>query len=74
MTFFLFVLQKKRRKEVKGRDDIQPNTNGLDPYASDDEDKLREMARKFEAKYVRIIFIKSQLKFIIIIFCVIINF
>lgn len=30
--------------------------NGLDPYNDDDEDMLKEMARKFEAKYVRIKF------------------
>jgi len=46
------TLQKKRRKEQKRGDENA--TNGLDPFDDDDdEDKLRDMARRFEAKYVR---------------------
>ncbi|XP_015171143.1 PREDICTED: ubinuclein-1 isoform X4 [Polistes dominula] len=41
--------EKKRRKEQKGGD--ENTTNGLDPYDDDDEDKLKDMARRFEAKY-----------------------
>lgn len=44
------LIQKKRRKEQKRGDENA--TNGLDPFDEDDEDKLRDMARKFEAKYV----------------------
>lgn len=48
----LFILQKTRRKEQKRGDENA--TNGLDPFDDDDdEDKLRDMARRFEAKYVR---------------------
>lgn len=48
----LFVLQKKLRKDQKMRDENA--TNGLDPFDDDDdEEKLRDMARRFEAKYVR---------------------
>jgi hypothetical protein len=47
----LFALQKKRRKEQKRGDENA--TNGLDLFDDDDdEDKLRDMARRFEAKYV----------------------
>lgn len=47
-------MQKKRRKEEQRVDDERA-TNGLDPFedVDDDEDKLREMAKRFEAKYVR---------------------
>ncbi|XP_039305216.1 ubinuclein-2 isoform X2 [Solenopsis invicta] len=41
--------EKKRTKEQKGRDENA--TNGLDPFDDDDEDKLRDMAKRFEAKY-----------------------
>lgn len=47
----IFILQKKRRKDQKDGDENA--TNGLDPYDDDDEDKLRDMAKRFEAKYVR---------------------
>lgn len=44
-------MQKKRRKDQTGGDENA--TNGLDPFDDeDDEDKLRDMARRFEAKYV----------------------
>lgn len=46
----LFVMQKKRRKDQKDGDENA--TNGLDPFDDDDEDKLRDMAKRFEAKYV----------------------
>lgn len=42
--------EKKRRKEQKSGDENA--TNGLDPFDDDDdEDKLRDMAKRFEAKY-----------------------
>ncbi|XP_018348610.1 PREDICTED: ubinuclein-1 isoform X2 [Trachymyrmex septentrionalis] len=42
--------EKKRRKEQKRGDENA--TNGLDPFDDDDdEDKLKDMARRFEAKY-----------------------
>ncbi|XP_011684599.1 PREDICTED: ubinuclein-1 isoform X2 [Wasmannia auropunctata] len=42
--------EKKQRKEQKRGD--ENTTNGLDPFDDDDdEDKLRDMARRFEAKY-----------------------
>ncbi|XP_014474993.1 PREDICTED: ubinuclein-1 isoform X2 [Dinoponera quadriceps] len=42
--------EKKRRKDQKRAD--ENTTNGLDPFDDDDdEDKLRDMARRFEAKY-----------------------
>ncbi|XP_051162087.1 ubinuclein-1 isoform X2 [Leptopilina boulardi] len=41
--------EKKRNKELKRKGDH--SMNGLDPYNDDDEDMLKEMARKFEAKY-----------------------
>lgn len=41
--------EKKRRKEQKRGDENA--SNGLDPFDEDDEDKLRDMARRFEAKY-----------------------
>lgn len=44
-------MQKKQRKDQKRGD--ENTTNGLDPFDDDDdEDKLRDMARRFEAKYV----------------------
>lgn len=47
---YLFTLQKKRRKDKRGDENT---TNGLDPFDDDDdEDKLRDMAKRFEAKYV----------------------
>lgn len=50
----LFALQKKQRKDQKRGD--ENTTNGLDPFDDeDDEEKLRDMARRFEAKYVRAI-------------------
>ncbi|XP_020289262.1 ubinuclein-1 isoform X2 [Pseudomyrmex gracilis] len=46
----LKTAEKKRRKEQKRSDENA--TNGLDPFDDDDdEDKLRDMARRFEAKY-----------------------
>lgn len=45
-----FILQKKRRKELKRGDENA--TNGLSFDDDDDDDKLRDMARRFEAKYV----------------------
>ena len=50
----IIFLQRKRGKEHKRKDENTAN-GGLDPYDDDDEDKLKEMAKKFEAKYVRII-------------------
>ncbi|XP_011139998.1 ubinuclein-1 isoform X2 [Harpegnathos saltator] len=42
--------EKKRRKDEKRGDENA--TNGLDPFDDDDdEDKLRDMAKRFEAKY-----------------------
>ncbi|XP_032664047.1 ubinuclein-1 isoform X2 [Odontomachus brunneus] len=42
--------EKKRRKDQKRGDENA--TNGLDPFDDDDdEDKLRDMAKRFEAKY-----------------------
>ncbi|XP_012214513.1 ubinuclein-1 isoform X2 [Linepithema humile] len=46
----LKTAEKKRRKDQKGGDENA--TNGLDPFDDDDdEDKLRDMAKRFEAKY-----------------------
>ncbi|XP_043669067.1 ubinuclein-1 isoform X1 [Vespula pensylvanica] len=45
----LKAAEKKRRKEQKRGDENA--TNGLDPFDEDDEDKLKDMARRFEAKY-----------------------
>ncbi|XP_011868094.1 PREDICTED: ubinuclein-2 isoform X2 [Vollenhovia emeryi] len=45
----LKTAEKKRRKEQKRED--ENTTNGLDPFDEDDEDKLRDMAKRFEAKY-----------------------
>lgn len=45
----LKTAEKKRRKEQK--DGEENATNGLDPFDEDDEDKLRDMAKRFEAKY-----------------------
>ncbi|CAL1688919.1 unnamed protein product [Lasius platythorax] len=45
----LKTAEKKRRKEQK--DGEENATNGLDPFDDDDEDKLRDMAKRFEAKY-----------------------
>ncbi|KAG7198429.1 hypothetical protein KM043_005815 [Ampulex compressa] len=46
----LKAAEKKRRKEQKRGEENA--TNGLDPFDDDDdEDKLRDMARRFEAKY-----------------------
>lgn len=45
----LKTAEKKRRKEQKRGDENA--SNGLDPFDEDDEDKLRDMARRFEAKY-----------------------
>ncbi|KAE8737971.1 hypothetical protein FOCC_FOCC016564 [Frankliniella occidentalis] len=42
------ILNERRKKEkTKEKDKV----NGLDPYASDDEDDLRQIARSFESKY-----------------------
>ncbi|KAI4486172.1 hypothetical protein M0802_012515 [Mischocyttarus mexicanus] len=53
--------EKKRRKEQKGGD--ENTTNGLDPYDDDDEDKLKDMARRFEAKYGTATFGKKRHKY-----------
>ncbi|XP_025265547.1 ubinuclein-1 isoform X2 [Camponotus floridanus] len=45
----LKAAEKKRRKDQKDGDENA--TNGLDPFDDDDEDKLRDMAKRFEAKY-----------------------
>ncbi|KAL0111850.1 hypothetical protein PUN28_013206 [Cardiocondyla obscurior] len=46
----LKTAEKKRRKEQKRGDENA--TNGLNPFDDDDdEDKLRDMAKRFEAKY-----------------------
>ncbi|XP_012270052.1 ubinuclein-2 [Orussus abietinus] len=46
----LKAAEKKRRKEQKRGE--ENTTNGLDPFDDDeDEEKLREVARRFEAKY-----------------------
>ncbi|CAK9825945.1 UBN1 [Anthophora retusa] len=44
----LKAAEKKRRKELKQGD--ENTTNGLS-FEEDDDDKLRDMARRFEAKY-----------------------
>ncbi|KAK3918087.1 Ubinuclein-2 [Frankliniella fusca] len=42
------ILHERRKKEkTKEKEKV----NGLDPYASDDEDDLRQIARSFESKY-----------------------
>ncbi|XP_033223092.1 ubinuclein-1 [Belonocnema kinseyi] len=46
----LKAAERKRGKEYKRKDENTTN-GGLDPYDDDDEDKLKEMAKKFEAKY-----------------------
>ncbi|XP_043481665.1 ubinuclein-1-like isoform X2 [Leptopilina heterotoma] len=48
-TKLLKNAEKKRIKENKRKNNH--TTNGLDPYDDDDEDNLKEMAKKFEAKY-----------------------
>lgn len=49
MSFLLFQRKKFKSKE---KDDKVNGAATLDPYASDDEDHMRQIARSFESKYV----------------------
>jgi hypothetical protein len=45
---FLSVFQRKRKAKLKS----DGRVNGVDPLAEDDDDRLKEIARQFEEKYV----------------------
>jgi hypothetical protein len=42
------VFQRKRKAKLKS----DGRVNGVDPLAEDDDDRLKEIARQFEEKYV----------------------
>jgi hypothetical protein len=46
--FFPSVSQRKRKAKLKS----DGRVNGVDPLAEDDDDRLKEIARQFEEKYV----------------------
>jgi hypothetical protein len=46
--FFPSVSQRKRKAKLQSDGQV----NGVDPLAEDDDDRLKEIARQFEEKYV----------------------
>lgn len=55
--FFSFLFLFRGSGQSQKKDAGTPHQNGstpagLDPFASDDEDQLRNIAKKFEEKYV----------------------
>ena len=48
--YVFVVVQKKKDGHVNGSTAVPSRL--LDPYADDDEDELRNIAKKFEEKYV----------------------
>lgn len=51
LTVFFFF-QRKRKAKLKSDGQV----NGVDPLAEDDDERLKEIAKQFEEKYVSIVF------------------
>ncbi|KAJ1529647.1 hypothetical protein ONE63_006410 [Megalurothrips usitatus] len=47
----LILNEKRKREKNKDKEEKVNGVSGLDPYASDDEEGLRQIARSFESKY-----------------------
>jgi hypothetical protein len=50
LTVVCFSPPPQRKRKAKLKSDGQ--VNGVDPLVEDDDDRLKEIARKFEEKYV----------------------
>ena len=54
--FFLSFFQRKRKAKLKSDGQV----NGVDPLGEDDDERVKEIARHFEEKYVSIVFVWNQ--------------
>lgn len=53
----LFSCQRKRKAKLKSDGQV----NGVDPLGEDDDDRVKEIARHFEEKYVSIVFVWNEI-------------
>jgi hypothetical protein len=51
-----YFFQKKRETKLKSDGQV----NGVDPLGEVDDDRVKELARHFEEKYVSIVFVRNQ--------------
>jgi len=54
--FCIFFFQRKKKAKLKSEGQV----NGVDPLGEDDDDRVKEIARHFEEKYVSIMFVWNQ--------------
>jgi len=53
---YFFFCQRKKKAKLKSDGQV----NGVDPLGEDDDDRVKEIARHFEEKYVSIAFVWNQ--------------